>query len=192
MPTPDLDTALVDEIIASARGEIEVRLSAPTRLSEHTLTLSRAGVLRRSRDPRDVERSEQLGVHPTPALPGVLLRLAAIAPLGGPPEGSDLDLPEELLDQLAAPDDGLREAAWSRALDAARALPAPADPALEAAPPRAVHLVRRRAEGDAGAVLVQLRGRYLVADPASAGRLVGATPTDAARALLRPLLTARG
>lgn len=192
MPTPDLDTALVDEILASARGEIGVRLSAPTRLSEHTLTLSRAGILRRSRDPRDVERSEQLGVHPTAALPGVLLRLAAIAPLGSPPEGSVLDLPQELLVQLADPDDALREDAWSRALEAAQTLPPVADPSLEAAPPRAVHLVRRRPEGDAGAVLVQLRGRYLVADPSGAGRLVGATPTDAVRALLRPLLTARG
>lgn len=66
------------------------------------------------------------------------------------------------------------------------------DPALEAAPPRAVQLVRRRVDGDRQGVLLRVRGRYLIVSEEGNERFVGADPTDAAREMLRPLLTVRG
>lgn len=66
------------------------------------------------------------------------------------------------------------------------------DPALEAAPPRAVQLVRRRVDDDRQAVLLQVRGRYLIVSEEGSGRFVGADPTDTTREVLRPLLTVRG
>lgn len=85
-----------------------------------------------------------------------------------------------------------RNRAWGYLLEAATALPPVSDPALEAAPPRAVQLVRRRVDGDRQAVLLQVCGRYLIVSEEGSGRFVGADPTDAAREVLRPLLTVRG
>ena len=185
MPEP----TLVDEILDSARGEVKVRLSEPHRQSLHTLTLARAGVLRHSRAPGT---AEETAVHPTSALPGVLLRLAAIAPLGAAPEGSSLDALSSSIEQLFSEDPTTRERAWGYLLESATVLPPVSDPALEAAPPRAVQLVRRRVDGDRRAVLLQVRGRYLIVSEEGSGRFVGADPTDAAREVLRPLLTVRG
>ena len=99
---------------------------------------------------------------------------------------SDICTPIEALDILK------NVSAHCYLLESATVLPPVSDPALEAAPPRAVQLVRRRVDGDRQAFLLQVRGRYLIVSEEGSGRFVGADPTDAAREVLRPLLTVRG
>lgn len=179
----------VAEVLAGANGQIEVMLSGPRELSRHDLVLARAGTLRRS---RGLTGPEDLALHPTTVLPGVLLRLAGIAPVEPLPPQVTLDPAPELLDDLFVEDAAARHTAWAQLLEEAAALPDAASEELEQAPPRAVHLTRRRADGDRSAQVVMLRGRYLVAEPGGAAPLRGTTPTGAARALLRPLLSVSG
>lgn len=177
------------DVLAGADGQIEVTLSDPRELSEHVLVLARAGTLRRS---RGLTGPEDLALHPTTALPGVLLRLAGIAPVEPLPPEIALDPAPDVLADLFVGDGAARRAAWTRMREDAATLPDAALDELEQAPPRAVHLVRRRAGGDRSALVVMLRGRYLVAAPDGAAPLTGTAPHGAARALLRPLVSGSG
>ena len=160
-------------------------LSAPQSRSTHELTLSRAGLLRRS---RGTDAREDLAVHPTSVLPGLLLRLAGIAPVEPLAHEVALDVSPETVDALFEVDTADRTAAWSALTEAATVLPTAADAQLEQAPPRAARLVRHRPEGSRSATVVLLRGRYLVADGAGEPPLRGASATGATRSLMTALL----
>lgn len=186
---PETFVQTVSETLAATSGQVEVEIADPLGRSAHCLLLSRAGTLRRS---RGFTEREELAVHPTSTLPGVLLRLAAIAPTEPlPAEVTVTTTPQELADLFAA-DSTRSVAAWARVTEAGGVLPPAAQDGIDQAPPRAVRLVRRRETGDGAAALLLLRGRYLVAAGTDATTLRGTTPTGAARALLRPLLTVSG
>lgn len=184
---PDDFVQAVSEILAAASGQIEVETADPLGRAAHHLLLSRTGTLRRSRG--STER-EDLAVHPTTVLPGVLLRLAGIAPTEPLSAEVTLGTRPGVLADLFAEDLARSTAAWARMLEAADRLPDAAQSDIDQAPPRAIRLIRRRKSGDGAVVLLQLRGRYLVADGEDASMLRGTTPTCAVRALLRPLLSA--
>lgn len=193
---PATSTALPDallndlaEVLTGASGQVELTLSTPQGLSSHTLTLARAGTLRRSRGLTD---REDLALHPTSTLPGVLLRLAGIAPTEALRAGEILAPPTGSCEEVFSDRSPQRETAWAQLREVAAALPPAAEEQIDQAPPRGLRLVRRRASGDRTAVVLLLRGRYLVAETGGAAALRGTTPTGATRALLRPLLSASG
>lgn len=177
--------ATAAEILRAPGGTLEVVLSTPQSRSTHEITLARAGLLRRS---RGTTAQEDLAVHPTSVLPGILLRLAAIAPVEPLPPEVGLDLPTETVQALFDADLETRTAAWTALTEAGTALPAADDAQLEQAPPRAARLVRHRPEGSRSAIVVLLRGRYLVADGTEGPALRGTSPTGATRSLMAALL----
>lgn len=177
--------ATMAEILRAPGGTLDMTLSAPQSRSTHDLTLSRAGLLRRS---RGNAAREDLAVHPTSVLPGLLLRLAGIAPVEPLAPEVTLDVAPEAVDALFGADPAGRAAAWTALTEAAAALPAAADVQLEQAPARAARLLRHRPEGSRSATVVLLRGRYLVADGAGGSVLRGASATGATRSLMAALL----
>lgn len=184
-PLPAQFVTTVAEILRAPGGTLDVVLSDAGRRSTHELTLSRAGILRRS---RGADAREDLAVHPTSVLPGLLLRLARIAPVKPLAQEVALDVPPETVDALFAAEPADRTAAWTALTGAAAALPRAADTQLEKAPPRAARLVRHRPEGSRSATVVLLRGRYLVADGAGEPVLRGTSATGATRSLMAALL----
>ncbi|WP_157975570.1 hypothetical protein [Brachybacterium sp. YJGR34] len=176
--------ASVGEILAGASGRAEVTLSDPQGYSTHAITLSRAGVLRRS---RGLTGPEELAVHSTGTVPGLLLRLAALSPTEPLPATVRLAAPAAETDALFSAMEAERRAAWEALSGAAAALPPAARPATDQAAPRAAQLLRHRPSGAHGAVVVMLRGRYLVPD-AESSTLHGVSPTGASRALMSALL----
>ncbi|ATG54023.1 hypothetical protein CFK41_03970 [Brachybacterium ginsengisoli] len=173
------------EILRAPGGTLTVTLSAPERVSGHDLTLARAGLLRRS---RETPAREDLAVHPTSALPGLLLRLTAISPVEPLAEDVTLDVDATVVDSLFDAEPSTRHAAWSTMIEASTALPAAMRSELEQAPPRAARLVRHRPGGDRSATVVLLRGRYLLAEGSALSALHGSSPTGAVRSLMTALL----
>lgn len=176
--------ASVSEILRNAAGSLAVTLSEPQGYSTHEFTLARAGVLRRS---RGVTQTEDLAVHPTSTLPGLLLRLTSIAPVEPLPAESSLPISVQDVAGIFDSAEDTRAARWSAVIDAAGSLPPAHREDFEQAPPRAARLVRRRPEGERSAVVLLVRGRYLVAAD-DATELHGTSPTGAARALMTAML----
>lgn len=194
-PEADVPASLSDafaRILAEAAGTVELTLGSPTSRQGHNLILSRHGVLRVS---HGTERGGELAVHPTNALPGVLLRLCRIAPTE--PLGSEhtIAAPEEGWEALLAGDAPIRDRAWSQVAQHVRALPLADPPALECTAPWFLELRRVRPQSEKRVRLALLRGRFLADGPTAladgdgdGAPLRGVSPTEASRALMACLL----
>lgn len=172
----------LSSVLAAPAGTAELFLSSPFSSSVHELTLSRAGVLRRSRGPAG---AEDISVHPTTILPGLLLRLAAVSPVEPLDPAIALAPTPDGIQGVFDEDPVRRERSWDQLLEAGAALPRAGQEQLENSDPRAVRLVRHRPEGVHAATVLLLRGRYLVAE---GDRVRGTDPTGASRSLMSAML----
>lgn len=182
-------TERLTSILSAPRGEMSLEISGADLHLTHALLLAQAGVLRRT---RLSGKTDEIALSPTAVLPGVLLRLAGIAPVE--PLAAEIRpaVRGELLDGLFDADPQARREAWAGLQELSRNLPAPLDPELDSAPPRALRATRRTPSGDRTAQLLMLRGRYLLVAPSGLGTsLVGTDPTTASRAISSLLNPAR-
>lgn len=177
----------IGEILRAAAGTAEITLAGPLSYSTHRFTLARGGTLRRS---QGLSAHTEIAAVPTGVLPGVLLRLASIAPVEPLSSAVTLELPPGTLVDLFAVETGPRTAAWSAVTAAAQSLPGAELAELEQTEPRAAQLVRHRPGGgaDRTSLVILLRGRYLVPAAAGADSLHGTDATGATRALLSGML----
>ncbi|HEX7353153.1 hypothetical protein [Brachybacterium sp.] len=169
-------------VLASPAGTAEISLSSPFSSSVHELTLSRTGVLRRS---RGLAGTEEIGIHPTTVLPGLLLRLAAVSPVEPLDPAVVLPSTPDGIHGVFDEDPVRRERTWDQLLEEGAALPRARQEELEGSDPRAVRLVRHRPEGERSATVLLLRGRYLVVED---DHVRGTDPTGASRSLMSAML----
>lgn len=194
-PEPGLAAAGIDETFASAcheiliapRGTLRIRVAGPSSVADHRITLARSGALLLStRTDRDTAEAT---LFPVAMLPGVLARVAAIAPTGTgttpepattPPGHVD---PDDLA-ALLSPDTATREAAAARCASELRTSTAFPD-GPDGAAWSAISVLRERPDRTERALVVRTADTYATAE--DTGALTAGSPTAAWRHLASAL-----